>query len=37
MFSEVLEEGHPVGKPQRFMGVQPGSKGLRGNLCNITR
>ena len=27
MFGEMLEEGHPVGKPQRFMGVQPGSKG----------
>lgn len=27
MFGEMLEEGHPVGKSQRFMGVQPGSKG----------
>jgi len=27
MFGEMLEEGHPVGKPQRFMGVQPGNKG----------
>lgn len=27
MFGEMLEEGHPVGKPQRFMGVQPSHKG----------
>src|SRR3546814_15633793 len=27
MFGEMLEEGHLIGKPQRFMGVQPGSKG----------
>ena len=27
MFGEMLEEWHPIGKPQRFMGVQPGSTG----------
>src|SRR3546814_110255 len=27
MFGEMPEEGHLIGKPQRFMGVQPGSKG----------
>jgi hypothetical protein len=27
MLGEMLEEGHLIGKPQWFMGVQPGSKG----------